>query len=388
MPSFSRSAARVVRGRLSPSTCSAGSVQPYQSHADACGSTFALADVPDCSSPSSAHSWVLDAERRHRRRPREGGCYVAENLRLGFAVAVPVGVATYRPLSTIAAKPVDESDKGGADGADGGKHNDDESEYYGSKSDNDDGDEEDEEEPSDSIYKILTGRPQADPAEHVEAHRKHVFPKTMEGWNTLFRDVWATYYNTFEGWETEEERIEREREERRAKGLPVDEDEDEDDTETVYQIEYDEDALRQKQKEITDNFGRNLNIAHSTGQDLLEQAKEKTGIRTKEDLKIWAGEQMKLATTCLSEFMGGYREGRDEEVDRMLNEYFKDLDETNNEGNSGGNAGAGADADTAKGLGDTSAKEIQMTSDSGDDVDVDAPPPEKKSGRRRRKRRI
>lgn len=208
----------------------------------------------------------------------------------------------------------------------------------------------------------------------------------MEGWKTLFQDVWTTYHNTFEAWETEEERIEREREERRAKGLPIDEEQDEDDMETVYQIEYDEDALRQKQKEITDNFGRNLNIAHSTGQDLLEQAKEKTGIRTKEDLKIWAGEQMKLATTCLSEFMGGYREGRDEEVDRMLNEYFKDLDESNNEENSGGNAGVDADADAPKGLSDTSAKEIKKTSDSGDDVDVDAQPSEMKSGRRRRKR--
>lgn len=271
-------------------------------------------------------------------------------------------------------------------GADGGKHRDEESEYDDGKSDHDNDDEEDEEEeePSDSVYKILTGRPQADPAENVEAQRKYVFPKTMEGWKTLFRDVWTTYRNTFEGWETEEERIEREREERRAKGLSVDEEQVEDDMEVVYEIEYDEDALRQKQKEITDNFGRNLNIAHSTGQDLLEQAKEKTGIRTKEDLKIWAGEQMKLATTCLSEFMGGYREGRDEEVDRMLNEYFKDLDSSNSEGN------AGADTDVPKGLGGTSAEETKKTSDTTDSSgdDVDAPPSEKKSGRRRRKRRV
>ena len=388
MPSLSRSTVRIVRSRLSQSTCGAGSAQPYQSYADACESTFALANVPDCLSPSSAHSWVLHGERGHRRRPWEGGCYVAEKALLGSAVGVPVGgsnnCSTYRTLSTVSAKPVD--DESGKGGADGEKHHDDESEYFDSNGDEED---EDEEEPSDSIYKILTGRPQVDPAENVEAQRKYVFPKTMEGWKTLFRDVWTTYHNTFEGWETEEERIEREREERRAKGLPVDEEQIEDDMEVVYQIEYDEDALRRKQKEVTDNFGRNLNIAHSTGQDLMEQAKEKTGIRTKEDLKMWAGEQMKLATNCLSEFMGGYREGRDEEVDRMLNEYFKDLDESNDEGNSGGNAGA--DADAPKGLSDTSAIEIKKTSDTGTgsgDDDDDTPPFEKKSGRRRRKRRI
>ena len=284
--------------------------------------------------------------------------------------------ATYRALSTITAKPVGESGNG----------DEDESEYRDNKGnasdDEDDGEE--EPEPSDSIYKILTGRPQADPAEHAEKERKYVFPDTMEGWKTLFRDVWTTYYSTFEGWETKEERTERERKERRERGLPVDDDDDEeeDDTETVYEIEYDEDALRRKKKEITDNFGRNLNIAHTTGQDLLEQAKEKTGIRTKEDLKIWAGEQMKLATLCLSEFMGGYREGRDEEVDRMLNEYFKDLDEPNDDGTNGVGSG---EVDAPKGLGDTSTRGTDKTSQ--DDEIVAASPPKMKSGRRRRKRR-
>jgi hypothetical protein len=52
--------------------------------------------------------------------------------------------------------------------------------------------------------------------------------------------------------------------------------------------------------------------------------KDNTKIYTKEDLKKWAGEQLKLATQCVNEFMAGYRSGRDEEVEKMLNQYFKE----------------------------------------------------------------
>jgi hypothetical protein len=36
---------------------------------------------------------------------------------------------------------------------------------------------------------------------------------------------------------------------------------------------------------------------------------------------------MKLATDCLREFMAGYRQGRDQEVEKMMNEYFQEEDE-------------------------------------------------------------
>ena len=56
-----------------------------------------------------------------------------------------------------------------------------------------------------------------------------------------------------------------------------------------------------------------------------------TGISSREELRAWVGEQLKLATACLTEFMKGYRSGRDDEVDKMLHEYFKDLDEQKND---------------------------------------------------------
>lgn len=385
MPSLSRSTARVVaRSRLLvlPSTSAA-------SPSHACRPIFALgADVLSCSTPSTSkpvangdggtHPWVLATERRYRRRPWGGECHIAVKSRLGFALVGSNHCATKtsRTLSTIPARPVGASIKGAGDE----KHHSDENEDYGSKGEEEE--EEKEEEPSDSIYKILTGRPQADPSDYVEERRQYAFPETMEGWKILFRDVWTTYYNTFQGWETEEERIERERQERLAKGVPIDDENEDDETETVYEIEYDEDALRRTQKEITDNFGRNLNIAHSTGHDLLEHAKAKTGIKTKEDLKMWAGEQMKLATACLSEFMGGYREGRDEEVDRMLHEYFKDLDKTDEEGSAGG----AGDADARESPSDTSAKMEEKNAEDDGDADASTCRSEKRAGRRRRKR--
>ncbi len=57
---------------------------------------------------------------------------------------------------------------------------------------------------------------------------------------------------------------------------------------------------------------------------VIEQAKEQTGIRNQEDLKAFASDTMRLATECLKEFMAGYREGRDNEIDKMLHEYFQE----------------------------------------------------------------
>jgi hypothetical protein len=56
----------------------------------------------------------------------------------------------------------------------------------------------------------------------------------------------------------------------------------------------------------------------------LEQAKDTTGIHNTEDLRMVAEDMMRLATQCLKEFMAGYRQGRDDEVDKMLNEYFQE----------------------------------------------------------------
>ena len=68
-----------------------------------------------------------------------------------------------------------------------------------------------------------------------------------------------------------------------------------------------------------------MKLIKEEGGDILDMLKDTTGIRTKTDAKKWAMKQLRLANECVAEFMKGYREGRDEEIDKMMNEYFKDI---------------------------------------------------------------
>ena len=90
------------------------------------------------------------------------------------------------------------------------------------------------------------------------------------------------------------------------------------------------DDTQQQLENIGDNAANNLKIVRKDAQDLLEQAKDTTGIRTQDDLKSLASEAMKIATECIREFMGGYRKGRDSEIDKMLHQYFQEEETSNN----------------------------------------------------------
>ncbi|KAL3909134.1 MAG: hypothetical protein SGILL_008208 [Bacillariaceae sp.] len=80
-------------------------------------------------------------------------------------------------------------------------------------------------------------------------------------------------------------------------------------------------------KDIEDNAARNIQLIRQDAQALLDQAKDRTGIHTQDDLKAVASQMMQVATECIQEFMAGYRQGRDQEIDKMLNEYFKNDEE-------------------------------------------------------------
>ncbi len=92
-----------------------------------------------------------------------------------------------------------------------------------------------------------------------------------------------------------------------------------------------------------------MKIVRQDAQELLEQAKDTTGIRTQDDLKALATEAMKVATECIREFMAGYRSGRDSEIDKMLHEYFQDGagNETSNGVGEKESSGNNLDEDTA-----------------------------------------
>jgi hypothetical protein len=100
---------------------------------------------------------------------------------------------------------------------------------------------------------------------------------------------------------------------------------------------------QQQLEDIGDNAANNLKIVRKDAQDLLEQAKDTTGIRTQDDLKALASEAMIIATECIREFMGGYRKGRDSEIDKMLHQYFQEEEEETNNNNNGDDSKGGPD---------------------------------------------
>ena len=80
-------------------------------------------------------------------------------------------------------------------------------------------------------------------------------------------------------------------------------------------------------EDIEKNIMMNAKFMKKRGDELLKVAREETGVTNKKELAQWISEQIKLGTICLSQFMEGYRQGRDNELDKMINEYFKDIDE-------------------------------------------------------------
>lgn len=84
------------------------------------------------------------------------------------------------------------------------------------------------------------------------------------------------------------------------------------------------------------NLEKNVSAARDEAQKLKEEVSERTGIKTKEDLREFAREMMTLVTECLREFMSGYRNGRDQEVERMLNEYFQEIETEEDKQEKGG----------------------------------------------------
>jgi len=139
-----------------------------------------------------------------------------------------------------------------------------------------------------------------------EGPKKRVVKNRRE----LLQVAWADYTSTWEGF-FDNAKLKKEEEQKQ-----------EDD----YLSSIDTEAMEQKGKDMRANVDRNVEMLKEEGSDIAELIKEKTGVRTQKDAKAWAMEQLKLANECVADFMKGYREGRDEEVDKMMNEYFKDID--------------------------------------------------------------
>lgn len=85
------------------------------------------------------------------------------------------------------------------------------------------------------------------------------------------------------------------------------------------------DRVEAQRKQINTNVAKNVKFLRAEGPKALEEVQKRTGIYSLQDLKEWTALQLQLATECVHEFMAGYREGRDDEVEKMMNQYFQGM---------------------------------------------------------------
>ena len=90
------------------------------------------------------------------------------------------------------------------------------------------------------------------------------------------------------------------------------------------------DAMRQVGRDVRERAKKNARLVKEEAESLRTQVRDATGIHSKEDLRKWVGEMMQLFSDCVKEFMAGYRKGRDDEVEKMLTEYFQELEKSAN----------------------------------------------------------
>ena len=84
--------------------------------------------------------------------------------------------------------------------------------------------------------------------------------------------------------------------------------------------------IMEETEQVKENMKRNTKELMSDAETLKNEIRDRTGIHTFDDLRRVTREMMQLATDCLNEFMAGYRKGRDDEIDKMLNEYFQQIE--------------------------------------------------------------
>jgi len=129
----------------------------------------------------------------------------------------------------------------------------------------------------------------------------------------VWKLTWTEYASTWEGFFDNLKT--------HKKDSSADNQEEHDDGQKKWQknIQVLEEEFSKEAESAGDNFKKNIKT-------IVNEAKNTTNISSKDELMIFIGKQMKLANLCLTEFTAGYRKGRDEELERVANEYFQDLD--------------------------------------------------------------
>lgn len=179
-----------------------------------------------------------------------------------------------------------------------------------------------QEKKSNSPSEILFGIPMGNPLKerYIRSRQKIIYPKTWSGWKEVFRKTKDTYLWTFEGFLLPEKKRDE-----HGNIIPVNEDDIDD--EDIDEKTTMKDKAKDAANKMADNLQKNISTIQQEAPKFIQMGQQATGISSREELREWIGQQLKLGTDCLTEFMKGYRSGRDDEVDKMLHEYFKELDE-------------------------------------------------------------
>lgn len=185
-------------------------------------------------------------------------------------------------------------------------------------------DDEQHEKKSNSPKDILLGVSMGNPLRerYIRSQQKINYPKTWSGWKEVFRKTKDTYLWTHEGFLLPEKKRDE-----HGNIIPDNKDDSDYDEEDVEEKTTIKDKAKDAANQMAGNLQKNISTIQQEAPKLVQMGQQVTGISSREELRAWVGAQLKLGTACLTEFMKGYRSGRDDEVDKMLHEYFKDLDE-------------------------------------------------------------
>ena len=139
------------------------------------------------------------------------------------------------------------------------------------------------------------------------------WPRTYSKWKEILSLTWRDYKETWVGFTT-------------SKGILV---QDQNDAQQQQLAEQQRnDMIDAKKNEVMRNMKRNRRFLQVTAMKIRHEVRTRSGITSMEDMKQYAADAMRLATECLQQFMSGYRKGRDDEVEKMLTQYFQQLEET------------------------------------------------------------
>jgi len=172
------------------------------------------------------------------------------------------------------------------------------------------------------VSSILGGEPLSDPHDSSSSTSTHpeTQGKSFRDWVRVFQLTWNSYKLTWEGFLSSSISSS-------PTSLSKDETHQQQDEQRQKQADETREQIIATAQQIQENVKSNIQTLEQTSQNVIQYAKDTTQIQNKTDLKRWMMMQMQLATDMLREFMNGYRQARQEEMERTITQYFKDLED-------------------------------------------------------------